>query len=150
MAEVNSLQAANAAAGTKNRAADHNRLRALVVTMAASWTAANGDTAATKQMLPPNCRVVQADVACAAGAASSTLSVGLRDAKDGANPDADALVNAQSIATAANVRNVSGALMLNGADGLTPDRESEVFLTFGGANPTANQDLRVTIWYIAP
>lgn len=149
MAEINSLQAANVAAGTKNRSGDHNRVRALVVTMPAAWTASNGDTVATKQYLPPNARVIRVQASNAAGASSSTLSVGLRD-RDGGNADPDALVNALAITSAATADIVTGATLLNGADALTPNRDTEVYLTFGGANPQANQALRVVIEYIAP
>lgn len=150
MAEVNSKQAANVAAGIKNRAGDHNRVRALVITTPDTWSASNGDTMASKQVLPPGARVIGVQVGCAAGAASSTLSIGIRDAKDGANPDPDALCAAQAINAAGTFAVVSGATLTNGQDGLIPQVEQEVYFTFGGANPTANQDIRAVIQYIAP
>lgn len=150
MAEVNSLQAANVAAKTKNRSGDHNRLRSAVITMPATWSASNGDTVATKQVLPPQARVVDVVVSNGTGAASSTVSVGYRKAKDGTSAVAAGLASAVAITTAATARPVNGTLIQNGLDGLMPAYETELYLTFGGANPTANQALKVIVTYIAP
>lgn len=150
MAEINSAQAANVAAFTKNNAADHNKVRALTITMPAAWTASNGDTVATKQILPPGARVLSVRVSHGTGASSSTLSVGIRKATDGTSADADALVNALAITTAAFAEVHTGALLLTGQSALMPDYETEVFLTFGGANPQANQAIRIMIEYVSP
>lgn len=150
MAEINSAQAANVAAGTMNKSADKNRKSMLTVTMPATWSASNGDTVATKQVLPASCRVTGVRVSNAAGASSSTLSVGIRKATDGTSADPDALVNALAITTAAYAGVFTGALLTAGQSAIMPAYETEVYLTFGGANPTANQALRVEIDYVSP
>lgn len=149
MAEINTLQAANRAAGIKGPAGDHNGVRVAVVTMPAAWTAANGDTAATGIILPAGARPMFPRVSCAAGAASSTMSVGLRNAKTGAVLSATALVDAQAITSATNALAVSGTAIRNGANYTVPV-DAEIYLTFGGANPTANQAIRVEVPYVAP
>ena len=149
MAEINSLQAANRAAGVANRAGDHGNLRVAVVSMPAAWSAANGDTVATGVVLPAGARPRFPNVSTAAGAASSTLSVGLRNARTGVVLSATALVDAQAITSAANAMVVTGSAIRNGADYVLPV-DAEVYLTFGGANPTANQAIRVEVPYLAP
>lgn len=150
MAEINALQAANVAAGTKNRSVDDNRKRTLTINMPATWSASQNDTAATKQKLPAGCRVSAVRVSHGTGASSSTLSVGIRNFATGADADADALVNALAITTAAFVEVHTGALLVTGQSGVMPDVDQEVYLTFGGANPTANQAIRVEIDYVTP
>lgn len=149
MAEVNSKQAANKAANKRNHPADHNRVRCLVISTPDAWTAADGDTMATGQALPPGARPIAVKVACAAGAASSTVSVGHRKLSDASGAVAASL-GSQAINAAGTFTVTNGTLMANGADAVTPDYEVEVFLTFGGANPTANQDIRVELLYVAP
>jgi len=149
MAEVNSKQAANKAANKRNRSADYNPVRCLVITTPDAWTAADGDTMATGQKLPPEARPIGVKVGCAAGAASSTVSVGHRKLSDGSGAVAASL-GSQAINAAGTFDVDNGTLMANGADAVTPDYEVEVFLTFGGANPTANQDLRIEVLFVAP
>jgi hypothetical protein len=138
------------AAGRKVDPTAQNRSRFAVITTAPAWTAANGDTAGTGITLLKGSRLICDVVASfAAGAASSTLSVGLRDAVTKVAVDATAIVNALAITAAATSQVNTGTKMVNGQDYVLP-QDCEIYLTFGGAAPTANQAIRLEIPYIAP
>lgn len=150
MAEIYSTQQVNKNAARKSAPADNNKSRTLTVSMPAAWGASNGDTVGTGQVLPPACRVTGVRISNAAGAASSTVSAGIRKLSDGSQADADALINAQGLTSAAYTAVYSGALLTAGQSAVMPNYETEVFLTFGGANPTANQQFRIEVDYVAP
>lgn len=138
------------ASGKKVDPTAQNRSRFAVITTAATWSAANGDTAGTGIVLLKGSRLICDVVASfAAGAASSTLSVGLRDANTKVAVDATAIINALAITTAATSQVNTGTKLITGQDYVLP-QDCEIFLTFGGAAPTANQAIRVEVPYIAP
>jgi hypothetical protein len=138
------------AAGRKVDPTAQNRVREAVITTAATWSAANGDTAGTGIVLAKGSRLVCGVIASfGTGAASSTLSVGIRDAVTKVAVDATAIVNALAITTAATAQVNTGTKLVTGQDYTLP-QDCELFLTFGGATPTANQAIRVEVPYIAP
>ncbi len=150
MAEVNVTRTKLAqVAGTKAPAGSFNRRRTAVITMAAAYAApAQNDTAGTAIVLPKGTRLVlPVTVSSAAGTASSTLSVGLRDATTGTVVDATAIVNAVSIAAAATAQVNTGTKLINGQDYLLP-QDCELYLTFGGAAGAANQQIRVEVDFV--
>lgn len=138
------------AAGRKTDPTANNRSRKAVITTAATWSAANGDTFGTGIVLVKGTRL-SGDVLAsfATGAASSTLSIGIRDAVTKVAVDATAIINALAITTAATAGVNTGTKVINGQDYVLP-QDCEIFGTFGGANPTANQAIRVEVPYIAP
>lgn len=152
MAELNNITRNGAAqvAGSKAPAGSFNRRRTLVVTMLAAYAApAQNDTAGTGIVLPRGTRIVlPVTVSCAAGTASSTLSVGLRDAVTKTAVDATAIVNAAAISSASTSQVNTGTKLITGQDYLLP-QDCEVYLTFGGAAGAANQAIRVEIDFVA-
>lgn len=138
------------AAGRKTDPTAQNRSRFAVITTPAAWSAANGDTFATGIVLAKGTRLICDVVASfAAGAASSTLSIGLRDANTKVAVDATAIINALAITTAATSQVNTGTKLINGQDYVLP-QDCEIYGTFGGATPQANQAIRVEVPYIAP
>ena len=138
------------AAGKKVDPTAQNRSRFAVISTPATWSASNGDTAGTGIVLAKGSRLICDVVASfATGAASSTLSVGLRDATTKVAVDATAIINALAITTAATSQVNTGTKLVSGLDYTLP-QDCEIFLTFGGAAPAANQAIRIEVPYIAP
>lgn len=151
MAEVNVTKTKLAQiAGTKTSMGSFNRRRTAVICTPATYAApAQNDIAGTALVLPKGTRVVlPVTVSCAAGTASSTLSVGIRDALTKVAIDANAIVNAASIASAATSQVNTGTKLITGQDYVMP-QDAEIYLTFGGAAGAANQAIRVEIDFVA-
>lgn len=151
MAEVNVTRTKLAqVAGSKAPAASFNRVREAVITMAAAYAApAQNDTAGTGIVLTKGTRLVGGVfVSNGAGTASSTLSVGLRDATTLVAVDATAIVNALAITAAAAATVSTGTKLLTGQDYLL-QQDCEIYLTFGGAAGAANQQIRVEVPFVA-
>lgn len=151
MAEVNVTRTRlSKIAGTKAPASSFNRVREAVASMAAAYVApANGDTAGTDLVLVQGSRLVGGVfVSNAAGNASSTLSVGLRDPITKVAIDATAIVNALAISAAGAQTVNTGTKLISGQDYILP-QDCEVYLTFGGAAGLANQQIRVEVPFIA-
>ena len=83
------------------------------------------------------------------GAASSTISVGLRNSITKVASDATAILAATSLTTAGTAQFNTGTKVTAGQF-YTTTEPSEVFLTFGGATPTANQAIRVEFSFVSP
>lgn len=151
MAEVNITRTKLAqVAGTKSPAASLNGRRCAVIETAAVYAApAQNDIAGTEIYLPKGARVVlPVTVSCAAGTASSTLSVGIRDAVTKVAVDATAIVNAAAINAAATAQFNTGTKLITGQTYLMP-QDVELYLTFGGAAGAANQAIRVEVDFVA-
>ena len=152
MAEVNVTRTRlSQIAGSKAPAASFNRVRKAVVTMAAAYAApAQYDIAGTSMVLEQGTRLVgPVIVSNDTGTASSTLSVGLRDAVTKVAVDATAIVNAVAITTAATASVLTGTMLITRVDYLLP-QDCEIYLTFGGAAGAANQQIRVEVPFVAP
>lgn len=152
MAEVNVTRTRlSKIAGTKAPASSFNRVRKAVVTMAAAYAApAQNDTAGTELVLVAGSRLVGGVyVSNGAGTASSTLSVGLRDAITKVAVDATAIVNAVAITAAASAQVDTGTKLITGQDYILPS-DMEIYFTFGGAAGAANQQIRVEVPFVAP
>lgn len=151
MAESNSQQSAALAAGQKLKHYDHGKVEALVITTPASFTQlAINDTLASGQFIPKGSRILSVWKGNGTGTASSTADIGLRK-RDGSVVDADGLSASADLATATTIDvNVStGALLAAGKDYVTAD-DVEVYLTATGAVLKADQDVRITVFYIGP
>ncbi|MFT3720412.1 hypothetical protein [Pseudorhodoferax sp.] len=149
MAEINARGAAEIAAGRKVLFDSDGKSGTAVVEMPAVHAAANGDTAGSGIVLPKGTRFLcPVTVSCAAGTASATLSVGLRNPRTKAAIDAAALVSAASISAAATAQVNTGTKLIGGQRYVL-DQDAEIYLTFGGATPPANQAVRVEVGYIA-
>lgn len=147
MAEINNRSAAEFAAGRKVLTDTASDRHVLVVEMPTTWSAANGDTVATGLVIPKGARLLSGvTVSNATGAASSTLSVGIRNNATKVAIDAAAIVNAVAITTAATAQVNTGAQLILGVRYVMPV-DAEIYLTFGGANPTANQAIRIEVPY---
>ena len=142
-------QVANNAAQKAHPAA-FNRPRIMTVDTPATWSAANGDTAGTALVMPAGSRLMAGVVLSnAAGSASSTLSVGLRDNVTKTVIDATALLASAALNAAQTVELRTGTKVTNGQYYIVPS-DAEVFLTFGGADPLANQAIRLEIGFVSP
>jgi hypothetical protein len=83
---------------------------------------------------------------CAAGAASSTLSIGLRRASTGAVISATQIASAVNL-TAAGVKALNNGAGFAGAGYVTPE-DVIVYGTFTGATNTANQAISVYLPFV--
>lgn len=151
MAEVNSYQAAEIAAGRKIRHCDHGKAEYLVMTTPATFAElAIDDTLASGQFIPKGSRILSVWKGHGTGTASSTADIGLRK-RDGTVIDADGLSALTTLTTATTVDLSvgTGALLAAGKDYVLAD-DAEVYLTAKGAVLAANQDVRITVEYIGP
>lgn len=149
MSEVNSYQAAEIAAGRKLAPATHNRLRCAYFRTPTTHAIANGDTMGSGITLPAGARIVRVRESHGAGAASSTVDVGVRNPTTKVAIVADAIVKALALTSAGVSDPVTGTKILGGADYVLPS-DAELYATFGGATPTANQQVAFWVDYIAP
>lgn len=148
MAEQNSRQSAKTIAGTKLQVNEYGRLRVAVIQMPATSAFANGDTMGGV-IVPAGSRFTAGSLASiAAGAASSTVSIGIRDPLTKVAIDATAIANAVSLTTAAAGLALNNGTKLTGGADYVTTQDVEVYLTFGGAAPSANQQGRFEIEYV--
>ncbi len=150
MAEISSRQAAKIAAGTKILPTESTgKKRVLIVGTPATHALGNGDTIASGVPLPVGTRFLSGSLVSNAALGSSvTLDVGIRDFKTKVAIDADGIAAAVAVATAGRSALNNGDLVKDGAEYVT-SVVSEVYLTIGGAAPTANTQLRVEVEYVA-
>lgn len=151
MAEVNSYQAAEVAAGRKLKHCDKGEVRRLVMTTPATFAElAIDDTMASGQFIPKGSRILAVWKGHGTGTASSTADIGLRK-RDGTVIDADGLSALTTLTTATTIDLSvgTGALLAAGKDYVLAD-DAEVYLTAKGAVLAANQDVRITVEYIGP
>jgi hypothetical protein len=150
MSEILSRNTTEIAAGRKLGFDCQGKQQVAICDMPATWSALNGDTYGFGIVLRAGTRLEGLPVISnSAGAASSTLSVGLRDPVTKAAVDATALVNAASITSAQTASFGTGTKINNGQRYVLP-QDCELYCTFGGANPQANQAIRVEVPYITP
>lgn len=152
MADLNTVfrSAVDWVAGRKTNSTARNRNRAIVIDSAVVMAPANGDTAGTAIVIPAGSRLRAGVVLSnAAGAASSTLAVGIRDNVTKVAIDATAFMAATSITSAQTINVMTGTKTSNGQF-YTTDRDVEVYCTFGGATPTPNQAIRLEVEFVAP
>lgn len=115
-------------------------------------TWAQNDTCGNRDRIPAGSRLMGCWVSCPAMGASVTLDVGIRAwTTDGTGTaiDADGICAALSVSSAVSAFNGSGALVKDGAEYVTAV-DSEPYFTLGGANPTDDADVRITVMYAAP
>lgn len=137
-------------ANRKAHPTELNRQRTAIIDSAATYTAANGDTFATHLVLPAGSRLkAPVTVSCGTGTASATISIGIRDALTKVAVDATAIVNAVAVTTAATSQVNTGTKLITGQYYVLP-QDCEIYGTFGGATPTANQAFRFEIDWISP
>lgn len=138
-------------AGQKAHPTAFNNTRTIVISTVPTYAAMGvGDTVATDLVIPAGSRLVAGPtLSCAAGAASSTLSVGLRDATTKAVIDATAIINAASIASATTVQLNTGTKLITGQEYYVP-QDAEVYWTIGGATTSANQAIRTEVSFVSP
>ena len=138
-------------AGRKAHPTELNRVRTAVIDSAATYAAVpSGDTIATHLVIPAGSRVLlPVSFSCAVGTASSTLSVGIRNASTKAAIDATAVVNAVSAATAVTGQYNTGTKLISGQYYTMPT-DVELYLTTGGATLLANQPFRFEVQWVSP
>lgn len=149
MAEVKSRQSALVEATKKVLPTDaHGRRRIIVITTPAAFTAALNDTMGSGAVVPAGARFTAGSiVSCAAGAASSTLSIGFRHPETKAVFDATAIASGVDIAAAGQKEANNGTKVADGIEHVI-SQPVEVYLTFTGAAPQANQAIRAEIEYV--
>jgi len=138
-------------AGRKSPAAIKNRMRMAVIQSAAIYAApANGDTIGTELYLLQGSRLCGSVlVSMAAGTASSTISIGIRDAITKVAIDPTAVLNAEAFSTAQTANRHTGTKLINGQEYYVP-QDVELYLTVGGAAGLANQQFRFEVPYVSP
>ncbi len=149
MAEINTTQAAKILARTKLLPHESfGRVRTLCCKMPAVYASAAVNDTVFIGRIPAGSRILaDSAVSCAAGTASCTLDIGLRETSTGV------VLNATGIATgvdaaAAGVKFAnSGAYVTNGAEYVTLV-ETDVYATVKGAALAANQALKFEIYYV--
>lgn len=153
MPEINSRQvttlAGNASGPGKVRPSDsYGRKRVVIIETPAVHAAALNDTIGSGFRLPAGARLLSSSKVnvLGAGAASSTLSIGTRNFDTKVAVDATAVASAVALTTAARVDANNGTGLGNGA--LTV-AGLELYATFTGATPTANQQIRVEVELVA-
>lgn len=150
MAEINGRGATEVAAGRKVLFDSQAQTSVAVCEMPTTWSASNGDTVATGIFLKKGSRLLGNVVASfGTGTASSTLSVGIRNRTTLTAVAAGGIVNGLAITTAATAAVNTGTLLITGQRYVLVE-DCEIYFTFGGANPTANQAIRVEVPYIGP
>lgn len=155
MAEQTSRQAArvaSSAAGYKMQGISSGIVRASTITGPDTVAWAQGDTCGNRDRIPKGARLLGAYVSNAALGTSVTIDVGVRawtQDGTGAAIDADGIVAALAVASAQSSFAASGALVAGGVE-YTLTADAEPYFTLGGANPTDDADVRVTVLYIAP
>lgn len=152
MAELNTVTRTKVAqvAGVKTSGGSFNRDRTQYIDTPAAWSAANGDTFGTGLVIPQGARLRGGvRLSCAVGTGSTTLSLGIRDANTKVAIDATAVLAAASIATAQDVVLSTGTKITGGQYYVMP-QDVEIYGTFGGATPLANQAIRIEVSFVAP
>lgn len=149
MAEINSVQAAKIAANLKLLPNEsHGRERILYAHTPAAYIAQNINDTIVLGRVPVNSRFSSGGwLTCAAGAATSTIDIGVRDAKTGVVLNAAGIASGLALTTAAKLAADNGAYYASAAEYVT-DREVEVYATFKGAANTANQAIKFEIPYV--
>lgn len=99
-------------------------------------------------VIPKGSRIVPTGVVqCAAGAASSTLDIGIRSLATGTVIDIDGLAKVVNLTTAGVKPVNTGDLFLTG-NGYVTTEDVIVYGTFQGATNTANQKISLTLQYV--
>ncbi|HWU35461.1 MAG TPA: hypothetical protein VN023_09535 [Methylovorus sp.] len=99
-------------------------------------------------VIPAGSRILPTGkLSAAAGAASSTLDIGLKNASDGTVIDADGLAVGVNL-TAAGVKDVNGGALVGAGVGYVTPVDVIVYGTFAGATNTANQQFCLNLEYI--
>lgn len=149
MAEINSTQGAKIIARTKLLPHESfGRKRVMCAKMPTTY--AQGAIADTVFFgrIPAGSRILGTGIlSCAAGTASSTMSIGLRNSATGVVRSASSIATAVDIAAAGVKVLNTGADIAAGAEFVT-DAEYDVYGTIAGAVLAANQSLKVEIHYV--
>lgn len=150
MAEHNSRQAANVAAGTKMKPSEvMGKKRALVITSPATAGWAQNDTIVSGMVLPVGTRfLADSFVSHGAFGASVVMHVGIRNFLTKEVIDADGLAASIDVSAAGRSAVNSGALVKDGAEYIT-SVPVEVYVTLAGANPTDDVQFRAEISYLS-
>lgn len=150
MAELNSRQAANIAAGTRMKPAEvQGKVRCLVITSPATAAWAQNDTVASGVALPIGTRILASSIVSHEDFGSSVvMHIGLRDFATKVAIDADGIAASIDVSAAGRTAANSGALVAAGVESVTT-AVSEVYITLAGANPTDNKQFRAEIYYLS-
>jgi hypothetical protein len=150
MAETNTTQAAKLVAKTKLMPHEsHGRERMMCSKMPAAFAQMAINDTIFIGRIPAGSRILWGGiVSCAAGTATGTLDIGLRETATGTVLSATGLATGLDVA-AAGVKNInSGAYITNGAEYVTLV-ECDVYATVKVAVLAANQVLKFEIPYVA-
>lgn len=149
MAEILSRQATYQATGKLHTPAFvGGKKRVAIIQTPAVHALAQGDTIAGGIRIPKGTRfLADSFVSNAAMGSGVTLSAGLRNWKTKEVISATQIASAVAVATASRSQLNSGVGVADGAEYVTTV-DTEIFLTIGGAAPTANAQLRAEISYV--
>lgn len=149
MAEINTTQGAKIIARTKLLPHEtFGRKRILAAKMPTTYAQAAINDTIFLGRIPAGSRILGTGiVSCAAGTASGTLSIGLRETVTGTVLSATGLATGLDIA-AAGIKSVNtGAYIAAGAEYVTLV-ETDVYATVTGAVLAANQALKFELHYV--
>jgi hypothetical protein len=149
MAEINTTQGAKIIARTKLLPQESfGRVRSLNSKMPTTYAQAAINDTIFIGRLPAGSRILgDGIVSCAAGTASGTLSIGLRETRTGTVLSATGLATGLDIAAAGVKAINTGAYIAAGAEYVTLV-ETDVYATVTGAVLAANQSLKFEISYV--
>lgn len=150
MAEQNTTQAAKLVAGQKLLPHEaHGRVRSLNVKMPAAFAQMAVNDTIFLGRIPAGSRILgDGIVSCAAGTATGTLDIGLRETKTGTVLSATGLATGVDVAGAGVKAISNGAYITAGAEYVTLV-ECDVYATVKTAVLAANQSLKFEIPYQA-
>lgn len=149
MAEVNTTQGAKIVANTKLMPYEsHGRSRFICSKMPTTYAAVPiADTIFIGRVKAGTRFLANGTVSCAAGTASSTISIGLRETATGTVISATALATGLDVAAAGVKAINTGAYVAAGAEYVTL-KECDIYATVAGAVIAANQSLKFEINYV--
>lgn len=149
MAESNTTQGAKILANTKLVPHEsHGRMRTVCSKMPTTYASIPiADTIFIGRVKAGTRFLACGSVSCAAGTASSTISIGLRETATGTVISATALATGLDVA-AAGVKSINtGAYIAAGAEYVTL-KECDIYATVAGAAIAANQALKFELTYV--
>lgn len=149
MAETNTTQAAKIIAKTKLLPHEsHGRQRTLCAKMPTTYAQLAINDTIFIGRIPAGSRILgDSIVSCAAGTASSTVDIGLRETVTGTVLSATGIATGVDTAAAGVKFANSGAYVTSGAEYVTLV-EVDVYATAKGAVLAANQALKFEIYYV--
>lgn len=148
---IQSVQYAGAVATPRVKAALQdigNNIKSFFVNTPATYAAQAIGQVFDFGVIPAGSRILpKAELSCAAGAASSTIDIGIKKASDGTVILANGLAVGIALTTA-GIKDANNGTLLALGTGYITTEDVIIYGTFQGAANTANQQIAVTLSYV--